>query len=54
MTNMPRRSVSLPHDTNERIINLRKTDKFCRCSLSEITRHLIEIGLKAEEKKLKL
>lgn len=54
MTNMPRRTVSLPHETNERIISLRKTDKYCRCTLSEITRNLIEIGLKAEEKKLKI
>jgi len=53
MTDMPRRSVSLPVEVNERIIALRKTDKYCRCTLSQITRELIMLGLKIEEKKAK-
>lgn len=51
MADMTRRSISLPADVEERLISLRKTDKFCRMSISEITRRLILIGLKAEEKK---
>lgn len=53
MTNMPRRSVSLPQEIDDRIVALRKSDKYCRCTLSQITRQLIEIGLKIEEKKVK-
>ena len=53
MTDMPRRSISLSPDVNERIIQLRRTEKYCRCTLSQITRQLIEIGLKIEEKKAK-
>lgn len=53
MTNLPRRTVTLQPDINQRIINLRKTDKYCACTLSEITRRLIEVGLKIEEKKAK-
>lgn len=53
MTDMPRRTVSLPQEVDDRIVALRKTDKYCRCTLSQITRQLIEIGLKIEEKKAK-
>lgn len=50
MTDMTRRTISLPADLEQRIIELRKTDKFCRCTISEITRQLIAIGLKSAEK----
>lgn len=53
MTQLPRRSITLSHDLNDRIIKLRKTDKYCGSTLSDITRHLIEIGLRIEEKKAK-
>lgn len=51
MTDMPRRTISIPREVDDRIVALRKTDKFCRATLSQITRELILIGLKAEEKK---
>lgn len=35
---------------DERIIRLRKTDKYARCSISEIIRQMIEKGLEQEEK----
>lgn len=54
MTDMPRRTVSLPREIDDRVVALRKSDKYCRCTLSQITRSLIEIGLKIEEKKVKV
>lgn len=45
MTNMKRLSVGIPAELEERIIQLRKTDRFCRCSTSEIIRILIKSGL---------
>lgn len=50
MTDMTRRTVSLPPEIEERILALRKTDKYCRCTISEITRQLIQIGLKSAER----
>lgn len=45
-----RRSVSTSKEMDERIIRLRKTDKYARCSISEIIRQMIAKGLDAEEK----
>lgn len=44
-----RRSVSTSKELDERIIRLRKTDKYARCSISEIIRQMIEKGLEVEE-----
>lgn len=41
-----RRTVSLPSEMEAALTNLRKTDRFCKCSYSEIVRCLIEAGLK--------
>lgn len=49
MSDMSRRTVSLPPDMEAALIELRKTEKFCRCSYSEIVRQLIEAGLKATD-----
>lgn len=51
MQNMKRISVSLSPEMEQRIVDLRKTDKFCRSSLSEIIRTVLEEGMKgiAEE-----
>lgn len=40
-----RASVVIPKELEERIIELRKTDKFARCTISEIMRTLIQKGL---------
>lgn len=40
-----RASVVIPKEIEERIIELRKTDRFARCSISEIMRILIKKGL---------
>lgn len=47
---MTRRTVSLPPETEAALIELRKTDCFCKCSYSEIVRRLIEEGLKSVQR----
>ena len=44
MTEMRRITISIPNELDEKIIDLRKTDRFIRCSYAEITRQLIEAG----------
>lgn len=45
MTNMKRTTISLPSELADRIFELRKDDRFVRCSYSEIIRQLAETGL---------
>lgn len=45
MTNMKRTTISLPCELADRIFELRKDDRFIRCSYSEIIRQLAERGL---------
>lgn len=45
MTNMKRICISLPQEIDRRILNLRKEDRFIRCSYAEIVRTLLESGL---------
>ena len=40
-----RMSLTLPKELEDAIIELRKTDKYCRMSYAEIIRRLIEAGL---------
>ncbi len=47
MTNMKRICISLPEDLNRRVLNLRKRDRFIRCSYAEIVRTALELGLTA-------
>lgn len=48
MTDMRRITVSLPEDIDRRILELKKDDRFVRCSYSEIVRQALERGLAAE------
>jgi len=48
MTNMKRMSIAIPDELDNRILALRKTDEFIRCSYSEIVRRIIERGLNLE------
>lgn len=49
-TNMLKRmSVSINEEMDKKIIEMKKTDKYCRCSYSEIIRQLIEMGIKEYE-----
>lgn len=45
MTNMKRTTISFPDDLTSRIFELRKDDRFTRCSYSELIRQLAEMGL---------
>ena len=42
-------SLVIPDELNDALIELRKTDEFCRCSYSEIIRRLMEMGLEAQK-----
>ena len=39
----------IPRELEDRLVGLRKTDKFCRMSMSEIVRYLVQEGLKNEQ-----
>lgn len=47
MTDMKRVTVSIPEDTDKKLLELRKTEPFIRCSYSEIVRRMILLGLNA-------
>lgn len=54
MTEMKRVTVAVPKAFDKRILELRKSDKYVRCSYGEIVRRLVEAGLEeieAEEQK---
>jgi hypothetical protein len=44
-----RLSISLTKEQEEAIIKLRQTDKYARCSLGEIVRRLINVGLASDK-----
>lgn len=48
-TEMKRISISLQEELDNQIIELKKTDKYCRCSYAEIVRNLIELGIRASK-----
>lgn len=54
MENAKRMSVTINKEMENKIIELRKTDEYCRCSYSEIIRKLIEAGMKAFENEQKV
>lgn len=49
MTEMKRVTVSLPEEIDKKVLELRKDERFIRCSYSEIVRKLLEAGLAAKE-----
>ncbi len=48
MTDMKRVTVSIPDELDKKILELRKDDRFIRCSYSEIVRCMLLAGLEAE------
>lgn len=50
VTEQWRVNVSIPSDIEERIIDLRKQDEYCRMSFSRIIREMIIKGLDEVEK----
>ena len=49
MTEMRRVTISLPDEIDRRVLELKKKDRFIRCSYSEIIRLLLQAGLAAEQ-----
>lgn len=49
LTKNKRLCVALPPELEKRIYNLRKTEKYCRMTISEIMRTLILRGLESEK-----
>ena len=47
MTTMKRVTISMPDDLDRRILDLRRTEQYIRCSYSEIVRQLLEHGFMA-------
>lgn len=44
MTDMRRITISLPEELDKKILELKKSDHFVRCSYSEIVRQMMEHG----------
>lgn len=45
MTNMRRITIVIPESLDEKILELKKDDRFVRCSYAELARRLLENGL---------
>lgn len=45
MSNMRRVTIVIPENLDEEILELKKDDRFVRCSYAEIARRLLECGL---------
>lgn len=50
MTEMRRVTITVPDNIDQMVLELRKEDRFIRCSYSEIVRQILDIGLKAYAK----
>ena len=50
MTDMKRLTVSLTPELERTVIELRKTERFCRCSFAEIIRYLLAAGAAAAKR----
>lgn len=53
MTEMRRVTISLPEELDKRLMDLKKDDRFVRCSYSELVRKVLDHGFAVfeEEKK---
>ena len=45
MTDMRRITIAVPDELDKRILDLRKDDRFIRCSYAEIVRKILDRGL---------
>ena len=48
LTSNKRMCIAMPPELEEKVYALRRTDEYCRMTLSEIVRILIQKGLEAE------
>lgn len=44
MTDMRRITVSIPDELDQMVLDMRKNERYARCSYSEIVRQMLEIG----------
>ena len=51
MTEMRRVTITIPDEVDNKVLQLRKDDRFVRCSYSEIVRQMLDLGIRAYEKK---
>ena len=51
MTTMKRMSVLIPPEVDEKILEMKKTDAFVRCSYAELIRLILRRGLEKGEGK---
>lgn len=51
MTEMRRITIAIPDELDAKVLELKKDDRFVRCSYSEIVRMLLTAGLEAETQK---
>lgn len=49
MTKMKRITVAFPEEIDKAVYELRKDDRFLKCSYSEIIRRMVALGLKADK-----
>ena len=49
MTDMRRVTIAVPDHIDQMVLNMRKDDRFVRCSYAEIVRQMLDLGLKAYE-----
>lgn len=45
MTDMRRMTISMPDEIDQRIMEMKKEDRYARYSYSEIVRELVRLGL---------
>lgn len=53
MTDMRRVTIAVPDHIDQMVLNMRKDDRFVRCSYSEIVRQMLDLGIKAYEQEQK-
>lgn len=51
MTTMKRMSVLIPPEVDEKILEMKKTDEFVRCSYAELIRLILRRGLEKDDEK---
>lgn len=54
MDTKKRMSISLPDDLERRLVELRMTERFCRCSYAEIIREVMGVGISEIKKRVNL
>lgn len=48
-TNMRRITISFTPELEHKLVELRKTDEYCECSLAEIVRSLMKAALEKDD-----